>query len=69
MDLLGHSLAIIVHFVWSSEVWSSEQSTSWLDHLITLLLLSLTMENPTTVDNTNWGEFRVFSNDLLVVVW
>jgi len=26
------------------------------------------MENPTTVNNTNWGKFCVFSNHLLVVV-
>ena len=69
MHFLGYSLVIIVHFVWSCEVWSSEHSTTWLDHLIVLLLLSLTMENPTTVDNTNGGKFRVFSNDLLVVIW
>lgn len=64
MNILGDSLIIIVNFI-----WSSEQTTAWLDHLIGwLLLLSLTMEYPTTVDYANWGKFRVFSNNLLVIV-
>ena len=64
MNVLSDSLIVVVNFI-----WSSEQSTAWLDHLIIwLLLLSLIMEYPTTVDYANWGKFRVFSNNLLIIV-
>lgn len=63
LHILCHSLAVWVDFV-----WSCEEATGWCNHLI-VLLLSLAVENPTAVDNSNWGKFRVFSNHLLIVVW
>lgn len=63
MDILGDALIVSVWLV-----WSGEESSTWLDHLIVLLLLSLIMENSTTVDDANWGKFRVFSNHLLIIV-
>lgn len=65
VDIFGDSLRVRD---WSSLVWGGEEASTWLNHLVVVLLLSFVMEDSTTVDDSNWGKLGIFANDLLIII-
>ena len=51
----------------SDFIWSGEEATLWLDGVV--LQLGFAMEDSAAVNSTNWSKFRIFTDNLLIVVW